>query len=73
MLNRMKGLVVRFHEDRRGSQSVEILMILAVAAMVCLGVSQVTGVGLTVPKRGGSGIMAGIGDWLDKFGLDGFF
>jgi Flp pilus assembly pilin Flp len=73
MLNRMKGLVVRFHEDRRGSQSVEILMILAVAAMVCLGVSQVAGVGLGGAESGGSGIMAGIGDWLGNFGLDGFF
>ena len=73
MLNRMKGLVVSFHEDRRGSQSVEILMILAVAAMVCLGVSQVTGVGLSGANSGGTGIMGGIGDWLGKFGLDGFF
>jgi hypothetical protein len=52
---------------KRGSGAVEILMILAVAAMVCLGVCQVTGIGVDGPT--GDGIFSYIDEFLKNLGL----
>lgn len=45
MLNRVKSVVVRLHRDDSGMEAIQIVMTLAIAAMVCLGVAKVTGVG----------------------------
>ena len=45
MLNRVKSVVVRLHRDDSGMEAIQIVMTLAIAAMVCFGVAKVTGVG----------------------------
>ena len=71
MVRRFQLAIGRIHGDRRGAtQSIEVLIILAVCVMVCLGVTQVTG----VTSGGGSnkGLFSGIGSFLDKLDLGSF-
>lgn len=71
MLRRIQSGLVRLHRDRRGaSQSVEVLMCVAIALMVCLGVSQVAGVGIGGAED--SGLFKGIGSVLDSLDLGQF-
>lgn len=58
MFNRVKKVVVRFNRDEMGMEAIQIVMTLAIAAMVCLGVSKVAGV--TASGANGSGIMGKI-------------
>lgn len=39
-----KSVFVRFHRDDEGMEAVQIIMTLAVAALVVLGVTQITGI-----------------------------
>lgn len=63
MFNQVKNVVVRFSRDDRGMEAVQIIMTLAIAAMVCLGVAKVSG----VDSNGASGTGI-IGTIVDKAG-----
>lgn len=69
MLRRIQSGLVRMHRDRRGAGTVEVMMIVAVALMITLGVMQVTGVG--VGGAGDSGVFGWITDFVkDTIGMD---
>lgn len=51
-MKKFQSVVAKFHRDEVGMESVQIIMILAIAAMVCLGVTKVAG---TSTSEGGSG------------------
>ena len=65
MLNRVRSVAVRLHHDDAGMETVQIIMVLAIAAMVCLGVSKVSGVG--AEGANGSGIFKVLGGIASKF------
>lgn len=64
MLRRIQSGLVRLHCDRRGAGTVEVMMIVAVALMISLGVMQVTGV--STDGAGDSGLFG----WLADFAAD---
>jgi len=65
MLNRMKRVVIRFGRDDKGMEAIQIIMTLAIAAMVCLGVAKVSGV--TASGASGDGIIGKIAEIGGKF------
>jgi hypothetical protein len=71
MARKLKLVWLRLHADRRGTtQSVEVLMMVAIAMMTCLGVTQVAGIGLGGAED--SGLFGGIGQLIDNLDLGGF-
>ena len=69
MLRRAKSVLVRLHRDRRGAGTVEVMMIVAVALMICLGVMQVTGV--DTDGAGDSGLFGWLIDFAEStIGVD---
>ncbi|MDX1930775.1 MAG: hypothetical protein SFV81_29900 [Pirellulaceae bacterium] len=58
MFSQVKSVMVRFSRDDRGMEAVQIIMTLAIAAMVCLGVAKVSGV--TASGSDGTGIIGTI-------------
>ncbi len=68
MLRRIQSGLVRLHCDRRGTGTIEVMMIVAVALMVILGVMQVTGV--STEGAGDSGLFGWLADFaLNKIGV----
>ncbi len=53
MFTSVKTIAARFHRDDEGMEAIQIIMILAVAAMVCLGVTSVTGISSDGTPGGG--------------------
>lgn len=64
MLRRIQSGLVRLHRDRRGMGTVEVMMIVAVALMVSLGVMQVTGV--STEGAGDSGLFGWLADFASS-------
>ncbi|WP_442508572.1 hypothetical protein SH528x_000096 [Novipirellula sp. SH528] len=74
MINRIKSVAVRFANDEQGMEAVQIIMTIAIAAMVCLGVSKISGVNASGATD--SGLMGKIGEIGGKFlgdSLSGLF
>lgn len=71
MVRKFKMACLRLHADRRGAtQSVEVLMMVAIALMTCLGITQVAGIGTGGAED--SGLFGGLGDLADNLGLGDF-
>ncbi len=64
MFKSVKTVAAQFHRDDEGMESIQIIMILAVAAMVCLGVIKVTGV--TNDGTPGGGLMGMVSGLVSK-------
>lgn len=74
--NAVVGRLQQLHRDEAGMETVQIIMIMAIAAMVLMGVNKVTGVSLAGDANGGlfqmvtsglgklfgGGVFSGIGD-----------
>lgn len=60
MMASVKNVLVRIHRDDEGMESIQIIMILAVAAMVCLGVTKVSGIASNGTPDGG-GLFGAVG------------
>ena len=70
MISYVRSAMARFHKDRRGStQSVEVIMMIAICMMVCLGITQVAGIGMGGAED--SGMFGSIGGLLDNLDLGG--
>lgn len=65
MSDRIKSILIQIRRDERGMEAVQIIMTLAIAAMVCLGVSKISGVSSDGVKS--SGIMGTIKDIAGEF------
>lgn len=71
MTRKLAAALVRLHQDRRGAtQSVEVLMMVAIAMMTCLGVTQVAGIGIGGAED--SGLFGGIGKLVSELDLGSF-
>lgn len=65
MINRIKTTAVRFANDEQGMEAIQIVMTLAIAAMVCMGISKMTGV--TGAGTEENGIFGSIGSKVGGF------
>lgn len=63
MVNRLKNTLVSFHQDEEGMEALQIIMVLAIAAMVVLGVNKVSG----IQEGGQSGIWGSISESIGGF------
>lgn len=66
MSHQFKKVLVRLHRDEQGMEAVQIIMTLAIAAMVCLGVAKVSGV-TADGASGGTGIIGKIASIAGEF------
>jgi len=66
MINRIKTVAVRFANDERGMEAIQIIMTLAIAAMVCLGVTKMCGVDSSGTQTG-KGIFGEVGRHIGGF------
>lgn len=63
-MSTFRKLVVRFHTDERGMETIQIIMTLAIAAMVCGGINGVAGLGADGQASNG-GLFGGLGGLLE--------
>ena len=73
----VKSFVVALHRNEEGMETVQIIMIMAIAAMVLTGVNQVVGVSADKGNGGsqGGGLLGGVTNGIGKLlgGMSGGF
>ena len=62
-MKKLRGIVARFHNDERGSNSLEQIVIFALGVMVLAGVWYVW---KEAPVGGTAGTGGGVSGWIDK-------